>query len=116
MSRKLSILALAAIVGSSSMAFASEEHTILMLPDAFFPEVTYVQPGDNVRFVNLQGGSSSIVGADEAWAVGPLGHEDEETLHVTGNMDAPFYSADQKDEDGNYSVQGMLSFEPAPLN
>ncbi|MEP6020885.1 MAG: hypothetical protein ABJ251_20605 [Paracoccaceae bacterium] len=115
MLRTTNIIAAAAVMSWASVASA-EEHTILVLQDAFFPEVTYVKAGDRVRFVNQQSGSTNIIAKDEDWEVGPLGADGENLLTVSGSMETVFYDAGQKSEDGSYSLKGTLSFEPAPIN
>ncbi|MEP6066580.1 MAG: hypothetical protein ABJ246_12125, partial [Paracoccaceae bacterium] len=116
MLRTTKIIAAAAVMSWASVASASEEHTILVLPDAFFPEVTYVKAGDKVRFVNLQAGSTNIIAKGDEWEVGPLGTEGEDLISISGSMETVFFDADQQNEEGEYSLKGSLSFEPAPLN
>ena len=116
MLRTTKIIAAAAVMSWASVASASEEHTILVLQDAFFPEITYVKAGDRVRFVNQQSDSISIIAKDEDWEVGPLGADGENVLTVSGSMETVFYDASQQNEEGEYSLKGSLSFEPAPID
>ena len=112
MLRTTNIIAAAAVMSWASVASA-EEHTILVLQNAFFPDVIYVKAGDSVRFVNEQAGSPSIISKDEEWEIGPLGAEGSNLLPVSGGMETVFYVAD---ETGVSSVSGALSFEPAPAD
>ena len=113
MLRKTSTLAVLAVMTSATFAVA-EEHTILFLGDAFFPEVSYIHPGDTIRFVNASAEELNVMGAGEAWTVGPIAINGEATINVTGNMEMKYFDADSADEEGSLSVAGDLSFDPAP--
>lgn len=112
MLRKTSILATLALVTSASLA-AAEEHVILYLGDAFFPEVSYVKPGDTIRFLNSSSSSMTIVSASEQWEVGPVLMEGSDTLHVTGETELQFFDGPPGSEVD--PVNGSMSFAPAPL-
>ena len=114
MLRKTSTLAVAALISSASLA-AAEEHTILYLGDAFFPSVSYVKPGDTVRFVNSSSAAMSIVGQDGAWSIGPVAVDSSDVIQINAATALQFFDADAQDEEGNLNVQGNLSFDPAPL-
>jgi len=117
MLRKTSTLAIAALMTSASIA-AAEEHVIFYLGDAFFPEVTYVDAGDTIRFLNSSTSEMTVVSLDEEWSVGPVGIDESQTLAVSGGMTLKFFDATAADADGESeaeAVEGELSFEPAPL-
>ena len=116
MLRTTKIIAAAAVMSWASVASASEEHTILVLPDAFFPELTYVKAGDRIRFVDEQSGASNIVSKNEEWEVGPLGADGENVLTVAGGMETVFYAASSQEEGSDLSVKGAISFDPPPNN
>ena len=84
MLRKTSTLAFFAFMTSATFAVA-EEHTILFLGDAFFPEVSYIHPGDTIRFVNAAATELNVMGEGAAWTVGPIAINGEATVNVTGN-------------------------------
>lgn len=114
MLRKISTVAVAALMSSATFV-AAEEHTIFFLGDGFFPEVSYVKPGDTVRFINNSTATMNIVSADEAWSVGPVAVNASGTLDVTGNTVLQFFEASDDDDDEDLGVEGNLSFDPAPL-
>lgn len=115
MLRKTSTLAIAALMTSASFA-AAEEHVIFYLGDAFFPEVTYVDAGDTIRFLNSSTSTMNIVSQDSEWAVGPVAVDASEAISVSSGMKVKFFDADSLDgEEGSTAVGGDLSFEPAPL-
>lgn len=115
MLRKTLSLAVAATVVSASFATA-EEHVILYLGDAFFPQVTYVDAGDELKFVNSSNEAMNVISADSAWSIGPIAVEGSETVNVTAAMALEFIDADSigNDSDGNeetFVVKGDISFD-----
>ena len=115
MKRAISVLATVATLFAANSA-AATEHTILILPDAYFPQVTYLDEGDTVRFVNASGGSHSVIAEDESWEIGPIASEGEATLVIEGGVEKMFYNKASQAEDGTYAVEGQVSFSDAPLN
>jgi plastocyanin len=109
--------ALTCTAGSAS----AEEYHILMMDYAFFPEISYVQPGDVIVFENISGSTRSI-GADNAsWMVLDIADGATGTLNITENMPNKYASAvpggegDEVDENGNVQVIGTLNFSGAPV-
>lgn len=109
--------ALTCTAGSAS----AEEYHILMMDYAFFPEISYVQPGDVIVFENISGSTRSI-GADNAsWMVLDIADGATGTLNITENMSNKYASAvpggegDEVDENGNVQVIGTLNFSGAPV-
>ena len=49
------------------------EHEILVLPDAYFPQTSYVTAGDTLIFFNEVGSSITVTSIDEQWSTGPMG-------------------------------------------
>lgn len=107
MKRSTSMLAALALVGLTSAAQA-EEHTILILPDAFFPDISIVSPGDQIRFVNMQEDEANVISEGEDWSIGPIPVSGEEVITVSNSMETAFFDADQADADGNMLVQGQI--------
>ncbi|MEO0379191.1 MAG: hypothetical protein AAF252_02910 [Pseudomonadota bacterium] len=115
MKRAISLVATVATLSVASAA-AAMEHTVMILPDAYFPQVTYLKAGDSVRFVNASGVQHSIVAAGSDWTLGPIPNEGEAVLEVSNVIEKTFFNQDAVDGDGNLIVQGEISFETAPLN
>jgi plastocyanin len=115
MKHAISGLALAASV-SIATAAAATEHNVLILPDAYFPQVTYIEPGDTVKFTNVSGSNQSIVAKNNNWVLGPIAPDGQMTIVMDTGVQTTFYNADATDSDGEYVVEGRLSFSAAPLN
>ncbi|WP_299732458.1 hypothetical protein [uncultured Tateyamaria sp.] len=115
MKRAFSIVATVAALSVASAA-AATEHTILILPDAYFPQITYVDNGDSVRFVNVSGAEHNIIAQDSSWEIGPIADQGEAVLSVNSVTERSFFNKDATGEDGTYIVQGDISFDTAPLN
>lgn len=114
MKRAISILATSVAVLTASAA-AAAEHTILILPDAYFPQVTYLESGDTVRFVNVSGGSKNIISKNGSWELGPIQDQQEVTMEIIEGVQKTFYDADNKTPEGEYVIEGRMTFSIAPL-
>ncbi|MEP2922296.1 MAG: hypothetical protein ABJP06_16345 [Sulfitobacter sp.] len=75
-------VAMTCAVGSAS----AENYRVLMLDYAFFPEISYVSPGDTVTFVNTSGMTRTIEGSDGEWIIEDLEDGAEATLPITSGM------------------------------
>ena len=115
MKRALSVVATVAALSVATTATAAE-HTILILPDAYFPEITYLDTGDSVRFVNVSGTEHNIIAKDSTWEIGPIPEQGEAVLEVDTVAERLFYNKDVLNSDGSYFIQGGMSFDTAPLN
>jgi plastocyanin len=114
MKRAFSILAINAALFATHTA-AATEHTVLILPDAYFPQITYVSSGDTVRFINMSGQEHDVIAEGEAWAIEDIQDTSEAVISITSDMEATFYNKNSSN-DGAYQVQGEFSFDAAPLN
>lgn len=103
-----------AVFGLATAATAAE-HDILILPDTYFPETTYLDPGDTVKFINMSEDSHTIIAANESWTIGPLEPEGDYTLVVDSEIERTFHNANAINSDGSYAVTGDISFEAAPI-
>ncbi|WP_415921623.1 hypothetical protein [Tateyamaria sp. SN6-1] len=104
-----------AVISLATAANAAE-HQILILPDTYFPETTYLDPGDTIRFINVSGDEHTIIAANEAWTIGPLNAEEEFTMVVDSEIERTFHNANAINSDGSYAVTGDISFDPSPIN
>ncbi|KIN73618.1 hypothetical protein [Sulfitobacter guttiformis] len=104
--------ALTCIAGSAS----AETYRIIMLDYTFFPEISFVQPGDVVIFDNASGQSRDIKADDESWEVRDIGAGTEKSLTIVEGMPNKFISVvpsagdPAADENGNIQVVGTLNF------
>jgi len=115
MKRAISLVATIATLASATAAHAAE-HTILILPDAYFPAVTYVDPGDTIRFHNISGGEHNIIAKNNAWEIGPISHGGEHYMVMQQGVQNTFFDKDATDGDGAFLTQGNISFSDAPLD
>lgn len=125
-------LALGLISGS---AYATE-HEVAIVAGAFYPEITYVQPGDTVVIYNADDEPRKVFG-DAFHFVTPNLHTGEEyTLTVTEGMPNEYFGKSFADDDSGESfgegvtdaeqiadsdedgkkMRGVLSFAPPPLD
>ena len=109
-------LAGAIVALGTAGAAAATEHTILVMPDAYFPDITHVNVGDTVIFVNTTTEPHNIVAASEAWSIGPVPVEGQAELVILENQETDFFNADAVNELGEFIVTGHLSFEAAPID
>ncbi len=113
-------IAAAALSGTASSASA-EEYRILMMDYAFFPEISYLLPGDEVIFENISGSTRSVIASDASWVIDELSDGSTATLTIVENMPNDFLSlvpgeaGDEVDEDGNVQVVGRMNFSGAPV-
>ncbi|KEJ88073.1 hypothetical protein [Sulfitobacter donghicola] len=109
----------AALTGTAGSASAEEYH-VLMMEYAFFPEISYVQPGDTIVFENLSGSTRSVLADDASWLVADLADGSSAVLNVVEGMPNKYVSmvpggaGDEVDADGNVTVTGTLNFSGAP--
>jgi len=115
MKRAISILATTATLTIGTAATAAE-HLILILPDAYFPAMTYMDPGDTVRFVNASGSAHHMMADDSSWEIGPLEPDAEHTMVIDASVHKSFVDVNVTDAEGNYTVVGEVSFAAAPLD
>lgn len=110
----------AAALTCTTSSASAEEYRILMMDYAFFPEISYVQPGDVVIFTNSTGQTRSVAGADGSWAVADLADGSEASLTIIEGMPSQYVSlvpgvaGDEVDEDGNVTVLGKMNFGGQP--
>lgn len=78
--------ALAITAGST----AAENYRILMMDYAFFPDISYVQDGDTLTFVNMSGITRTIGARNGEWETPELTDGAEATMTVTKGMFTSF--------------------------
>lgn len=100
---------------SLATAVQAEEHVVLILPDAYFPSITYMNNGDTVRFVNASGVEHNIISKNGNWSMGPLNPNGEETMVVDNTVQKTFYNAASMNSDGTYAMAGIMSFANGPI-
>lgn len=102
---------------TAATAVSAAEHEILILPDAYFPSIVYLDAGDTVTFTNLTGSEHNIVAKNDKWSIGPIADQASASMVIEENTQTTYYDADNvSEEDGSFLVQGNLSFADAPLD
>lgn len=86
-------VALAALLGITASAAAAEQYEILMMENAFFPDVTYVQEGDIVTFVNMSGITRTVKAVDATWTTVQLQDGESFALAIEGTMHEAFQAS-----------------------
>ncbi len=92
----------------SAGASSAEQYRIMVMDQAFFPEVSYIAAGDVLIFVNMSGQTRDITASDESWVVPALADGLEASLIVTAGMADEFSTGGAEG-----SVLGKLSFGSA---
>jgi plastocyanin len=80
--------ALTCTTGSAS----AEEFQVMIMDQSFFPEASYVQPGDTVTFVNMSGASRVVQARNNIWATPVLENGAEATINIVQGMPSSFLS------------------------
>ena len=115
MKQAISVMAAVATMSLGSAAVA-EQHVILIMSDGYFPQTTYMSPGDTVEFINVSATNQSIISENSSWTLGPIAPDGTETMVIDDTVQKTFYNADLTNEDGVFTVEGSMSFSSAPLN
>ncbi|NRB01949.1 MAG: hypothetical protein HRU30_01665 [Rhodobacteraceae bacterium] len=106
----------AAALALTTTAAMAQEHLVLVLSDAYFPDITHVKAGDTVTFINASETTQNVVSESEAWSVGPIPVQGQLSMIITAGQETTFFNAATLDGDADEGVSGYLSFEPAPTN
>ncbi|MGH1457705.1 MAG: hypothetical protein ACRBBT_02260 [Paracoccaceae bacterium] len=96
--------------GDYSSAEETVSQSVIMTGDGFFPEVTYSHPGRSLVFYNESESAIIIKASDESWETDEIPAQTSKTLRLTSEMQKSFFV------DGNATVMGAFSFEPAPTH
>lgn len=65
---------------------SADSYEVLMMDYAFFPEISYVQPGDTITFVNLSGITRIIEARNNAWATPEIPDGGSATISIIQGM------------------------------
>ena len=105
---RLEIIAFATFMCLASIGRADEQ-VIIVMSNTFFPDISYVEVGDTIRFVNSTTQDQTIISADAAWSVGPLAAGQEAVMTVVQGISTEFRSA------ALFTMDGSFSFAPTPM-
>jgi|GEM_PF-4839898 plastocyanin len=102
----------AALIWTTGSASA-EQYRILMMEHAFFPDVSFVQPGDEVVFVNMSGETRDLAASDGSWVIAAMANGAEATLALTEGMPSDFTGLAPSGDAANV-VTGVMNFSEPP--
>ncbi|MFD2740876.1 hypothetical protein ACFSUD_14930 [Sulfitobacter aestuarii] len=108
--RGLAVLAVTATVFGAGAGFAAD-HEVLITEGAYFPSLTYAQPGDRLIFINSSDAAQTVTGAEESWSSGPIPIDGSFVLDLAEEIPQGFSGPGL--EDGEM-LEGSFTFEPAP--
>ena len=80
----------AAALTFTAGATAAENYRVLMMDYAFFPDVSFVQDGDTITFVNLSGITRVIAARNGTWTTPELADGGEATISIVQGMHSTF--------------------------
>jgi plastocyanin len=102
--------ALTCTTGSAS----AEQYRVLVMEEAFFPEISYLLPGDEVIFVNMAGETRDLAATDGSWTVEGLADGSEASLMIASGM-PNLFGALAPDGDAANMVMGTMNFSGPPV-
>ena len=104
------MFSIAALGLCAAQSASAEQYDIQIEEGAFYPEITYLIPGDEVKFVNNNGGTVKVVSSDASWVSGEISEGQSYLLSVTPETKLNFALA------SDFEIAGSLSFDLAPLS
>lgn len=98
------LLSLGSVPFSAAAALA-EEHIVIILGSAYFPQKTTVEEGDVVRFVNVSGGEHTVVHKNRAWATLPMADGEELLVTIEPGMTGEFLGVAKRQISGRFDLE-----------
>jgi len=92
------------LVPTGTAAVASDEHIVIILETAYFPQKTTIKQGDVVRFVNESGRDHTLYHAQGNWTTRPLAQGEELLVTITPDIAGAFYGM------SDLKITGQLEF------
>lgn len=105
MMKKISTLFAAAVISVVSTAAMSENYHVVVHKYGYYPDISWVQPGDTITFVNRMGRTARIW-ADGSPITSYIGNNSTRTVtlnSVPDQFDAPYFYAGYDRYDRQYS-------------
>lgn len=106
---KFKLSAAVTVAALTCTAASAEQFRILIMDHAFFPEISYVTPGDEVIFVNMSGVTRDISADDASWLVAGLADGSEASLLISEGM-PNVYKVLPTNEADTDEILGKLNF------
>lgn len=83
----------------------TDEHVVIVLETAYFPEKTVLKHGDTVRFVNKSGREHAVYHTQGNWVTRPFASGEELLVTIEPEMTGSFYGM------SNVKITGQLDLE-----
>lgn len=82
----------------------AEDHVIIILQSAYFPNLMNVQSGDTVRFINASGRPHAVSSSEGIWTTDPIAMGAEVTLEFDAAMAGRFHGWTTALIDGRFDL------------
>lgn len=105
-------LALATAAVCLASAAQADNHNILIVDGAYFPEILHVKADDNVYFRNNSADAHTIVSENGEWTTGELPVDSSFRVKVRDITELNFSGVGPDGE----AITGYLTFELAPVD
>ncbi|UWR23221.1 hypothetical protein [Sulfitobacter sp. S190] len=99
------------LIASSSMAREAQTHNILVFGTAYFPDITFVQPGDTLTFINEADVPHTVATGEEGWTTGEIPVAGAVSVLVEEDMQTTFSGVGEEEA----LLEGALDFNPPPV-
>lgn len=106
---KQAFLALTVAASSLASTASADNFNILFVDGGFFPEITYLFPGDTVTFINEADETITAEAIDQTWSTGALGLDQTYVLPIVADITLAYTDVNDA------AKAGLLSFDLAPL-
>lgn len=94
---------------SFTQVASANDYSILVEEGAFYPEITYLAPGDTVTFTNNNTYSIEVIASDETWTTEALATSMDYVLPISAETALAFGLVSDAE------IAGTFSFDLAPL-
>ena len=104
--QKFIAIAAAAASFAASPVFAQqvgEQHYVFIEAEGYFPQTTYADPGDTVRFINSSDKVHQVMASDGTWATEALSPSGEHVMVLEDGMRTAFNKSDDAEFNGSIS-------------
>ena len=94
----------AATAAAEEQVAQAEEHIVIILGSAYFPQKTTVAEGDVVRFVNVSGRDHTVIQKEGAWATWPMADGEELLVTIEPGMTGEFHGMAKRQINGRFDL------------
>ncbi|MGC1494578.1 MAG: hypothetical protein WA790_02125 [Sulfitobacter sp.] len=102
---------LAVAVTSMATSVQADNHTVLIMDGGYFPDIVYVNRGDNIIFTNNSESEHTVGGPEGSWISDPIPVDGTYRLNINNQMAQTFSGQGAND----LLMEGSFSYEEAPV-